>query len=94
MNWTRAFLHYGRTRRADDPAQRDDLLYSLLDAVTTPDPRFDAAYRFDAIFLAEPYPDGASRPGPAVKLLKKGVRARPERWQYPPPVETGAAAGR
>lgn len=63
-------------------------------AVTTLDPRFDAAYRFGAIFLAEPYPDGAGRPDPAVKLLKKGVRARPERWQYPPSVEPGAAARR
>lgn len=67
---------------------RRGLLHPLLDAVTTLDPRFGA------IFLAEPYPDGAGRPGPAVKLLKKGVRARPERWQYPPPVEPGAAARR
>lgn len=73
---------------------RRDLLHPLLDAVTTLDPRFDAAYRFGAIFLAEPYPDGAGRPEPAVKPLKKGVRARPERWQYPPSVEPGAAARR
>lgn len=53
-------------------------------------PGVDTAYRFCAIFLAEPYPDGAGRPDLAVKLLKKGVRARPERWQYPHTLEPGS----
>lgn len=73
---------------------RRALLHPLLDAAAAPDPRVADAHRFGAIFLAEPYPDGAGRSDPAVKLLKKGVRARPERWQYPPPVEPGAAARR
>lgn len=73
---------------------RRDLPHPLIDAAAAPDPRFAAAHRFGAIFPAEPYPDGAGRPDPAVQPLKKGVRARPERWQYPRPVEPGAAARR
>ena len=42
-----------------------DLLYPLLDLVTTLDPHFSIAYRFGAIFLAEAVPErsGPSRPG-------------------------------
>jgi hypothetical protein len=34
------------------------------------------------VFLAEGYPRGPGRPDLAVALLQKGLRARPERWQY------------
>ena len=49
---------------------------------TTLDPRFNIAYRFGAIFLAEPYPGGAGRPDLAIALLEKGLRARPDKWEY------------
>jgi hypothetical protein len=49
---------------------------------TTLDPRFIVAYRFGAIFLAEPQPGGAGRPDLAIALLKKGVAAMPQKWDY------------
>ena len=49
---------------------------------TTLDPRFDMAYRFGAVFLAEAYPAGAGRADLAIKLLEKGLRERPDKWEY------------
>ena len=46
------------------------------------DPQFNTAYRFGAIFLAEPYPGGAGRPDLAIALLQKGLAARPDKWEY------------
>ena len=54
----------------------------MLDITTTLDPRFNIAYRFGAVFLAEPYPGGAGRPDLAIALLEKGLRARPDKWEY------------
>ena len=34
------------------------------------------------IFLAEPYPGGAGRPDLAIALLEKGLRERPDKWEY------------
>ncbi len=80
--WIRALQHFGTTRRSDHTEKRYDLLYPLLDIATTLDPRFSIAYRFGAIFLAEPFPDGPGRPDQAVTLLQKGARQMPERWEY------------
>ena len=57
-------------------------LYTLLDITTSLDPLFDIAYRFGAVFLAEAYPAGAGRVDLAVKLLEKGIAARPDKWEY------------
>jgi hypothetical protein len=57
-------------------------LYPMLDVTTSLDPRFNVAYRFGAVFLAEPYPGGPGRPDLAIKLLEKGLRARPDKWEY------------
>lgn len=65
-------------RPDDDYSQ----LYTLLDITTTLDPRFNIAYRFGAIFLAESYPNGPGRPDLAIALLEKGLRARPDKWEY------------
>ena len=54
----------------------------MLDITTTLDPKFDIAYRFGAVFLAEAYPDGPGQPRKAVALLQKGFREMPNRWQY------------
>ena len=80
--WISTILHYGEIRRADDAAESYDLLYPLLDITTSLDPRFNIAYRFGAIFLAEAYPDGPGRPDLAVKLLEKGIRHMPDKWEY------------
>ena len=80
--WMRALQHYGYYRLHQDAPGRYQLLYPLLDLTTTLDPNFGVAYRFGAIFLAEPDPGGAGRPDLAVQLLEKGVRATPQKWQY------------
>lgn len=80
--WIRALQHYGSTRLSKKPDKRYDLLYPLLDLTTSLDPHFAIAYRFGAIFLAEGVPDGPGRPDQAIALLKKGMRAQPEKWQY------------
>jgi hypothetical protein len=96
--WIRAIQYYGGTKhrldtlasgrpmRAQAPASNTTaafpLLAPLLDITTTLDPRFNIAYRFGSIFLAEPYPRGADRPDLAIALLEKGLKARPDKWQY------------
>lgn len=91
--WVRAIQYYGGAKRRlaanvgpDPPASiaLDEYrqLYPMLDITTSLDPRFNIAYRFGSVFLAEPYPDGAGRPDLAVKLLEKGLSARPDKWEY------------
>src|ERR1700686_2364008 len=97
LYWIRAIQYYGGTKRrlasqwpqlapppmlAADPSAGYPLLYPLLDLTTSLDPRFNVAYRFGAIFLAEPYPRGPGRPDLAVTLLEKGIRENPDRWEY------------
>ena len=93
--WIRAIQYYGSTKRrlasqASGPeppaiiANTSDYhnLYKLLDLTTSLDPRFDIAYRFGAVFLAEGYPNGPGSPNLAIRLLEKGLRERPDKWQY------------
>lgn len=80
--WMRAIQHYGGTKRSTDPAKAFDRLYPLIDLATSLDPYFSTAYRFGAIFLSEPFPDGPGRPDQAIALLQKGLAAQPERWEY------------
>lgn len=94
LYWIRAIQHYGDMKLKAGQAQAPlpaaatheleayPLLYPLLDLTTTLDPRFNIAYRFGAIFLAEPYPGGAGRPDLAIALLEKGLRDRPDKWEY------------
>jgi len=93
LYWIRTLQHYGSTKRAlargpfvpgPPPMIADEypLLYPLLDITTTLDPRFKIAYRFGAVFLAEPHPTGPGRPELAQALLEKGIRAEPGRWEY------------
>jgi tetratricopeptide (TPR) repeat protein len=82
LYWIRAIQHYGDTQLSKSPTKQYSLLYPLLDLATTLDPRFTIAYRFGAIFLAEPFPDGAGRVDQAIALLNKGLVAEPGKWQY------------
>lgn len=98
LYWIRAIQYYGGTKQrldsiggmmasaAEPPpsiaADAYPLLYPLLDISTTLDPRFNIAFRFGAIYLAEPYPRGAGRPDLAIALLEKGLRERPDKWEY------------
>jgi hypothetical protein len=80
--WIRAIQHYGGEKRRTDSVRKYNALYPLLDIATTLDPNFTIAYRFGAIFLAEAYPGGPGRPDLAIRLLRKGLRATPRKWQY------------
>lgn len=87
LYWIRAIQYYGGTKlklpAGGDAAQEAyPSLYPMLDLTTTLDPRFNIAYRFGAIFLAEPYPAGAGRPDLALALLEKGLRETPDKWEY------------
>jgi hypothetical protein len=94
LYWIRAIQYYGGVKlrlQGRGPVSAPEvggspqdyaLLYPLLDLTTTLDPQFNIAYRFGAIFLAEPYPGGAGRPDLAIKLLEKGLAARPDKWEY------------
>lgn len=79
--WIRALQHFGTTRLSTDPDKSYALLHPLLDLATALDPHFTLAYRFGAIFLAEPFPDGPGLPDQAVALLERGLQANPDRWE-------------
>ena len=94
--WIRALQYYGATKRRlgpqstaagapaalAAPGSEYRALYPLLDITTSLDPRFNIAYRFGAVFLAEAYPAGPGRPDLAIALLEKGLRQRPDKWEY------------
>ena len=89
LYWIRALQYFGGTRRmldagqpVDDDRRQYAQLYPLLDLTTSLDPRFNLAYRFGAIFLAEPAPAGPGRTDLAIALLEKGLADRPEHWEY------------
>jgi hypothetical protein len=80
--WIRTIQYYGGTRLSTDPAKTFDRLQPMLDLTTSLDPYFNIAYRFGAIFLAEPFPAGAGRPDQAIALLTKGLETQPGRWEF------------
>ena len=94
LYWIRAIQYYGGVKLrfqkepppppqpGGAPVEAYPLLHPLLDLTTSLDPRFNIAYRFGSIFLAEPYPGGAGRPDLAITLLEKGLAARPDKWEY------------
>ncbi len=80
--WIRTIQHYGRDRKSTRQADRFALLQPLLDLTTTLDPYFNIAYRFGAVFLAMDLPNGPGRTDQGIALLEKGLKTRPDRWQY------------
>ena len=88
--WMRAVVYYGGKRGHYEDLKEQgiestvnyDLLYPLLDLVTTLDPHFMVAYRMGAIFLSEAYPAGPGRPDLAVALLQRGIDKDNGRWEY------------
>jgi hypothetical protein len=79
--WIRAIQHFGRERLTGEKGSYP-LLFPLLDMTTSLDPRFNIAYRFGSLFLAEPPPGGPGRPDLAIALLQKGIKEMPEKWEY------------
>ena len=89
LYWIRALQYYGGIQRAHQEGRRSlepgpeyGALFSFLDLATTLDPQFNIAYRFGAIFLSEPPPAGPGRTDLAIRLLNKGLAARPDKWEY------------
>jgi hypothetical protein len=94
LYWIRSLQYYGGIQRshgerpeveeqaaeAAKPEYRQ--LYPLLNLTTSLDPYFNLAYRFGAIFLSEAPPAGPGRPDLAIALLEKGLRFRPDKWEY------------
>jgi hypothetical protein len=78
--WLRTVQYFGSERRFARE-KRFDLLRPLIEITTDLDPRLEVAYRYGAIFLAEPAPEGAGRPREAVEVLEKGVRMNPRSWR-------------
>lgn len=80
--WMRAIQHYGRDMKSRRATGRFELLQPMLDVTTTLDPYFNIAYRFGAIFLSMPPPNGPGRTDQARALLDKGLHYNPSRWHY------------
>jgi tetratricopeptide (TPR) repeat protein len=89
LYWIRALQYYGgiqqahrEGRRSPEPGPEYSDLFPFLDLATSLDPQFNIAYRFGAIFLSEPAPAGPGRTDLAIRLLNKGLAARPDKWEY------------
>jgi hypothetical protein len=78
--WLRAVQYYGKQKLDGAPTSYADL-QPLLETATELDPRFDMVYRYGAVFLSEPMPVGAGRPGPGVAFLGKGADRNPTSWR-------------
>jgi hypothetical protein len=74
LYWLRTVQYFGGHRRQAE-GKRFELLHPLVDIATTLDPRFEMAYSYGAIFLAEPWPMGAGEPEKAAALLDRGAKA-------------------
>jgi tetratricopeptide (TPR) repeat protein len=80
LYWLRTVQYFGG-QRVYAKGKSFDLLRPLIDITTSLDPRFEIAYRYGAVFLAEPLPMGAGRPQEGIEILEKGVRAQPLSWR-------------
>jgi hypothetical protein len=78
--WLRTVQYYG-ARRAYTTNTRFELLRPMVEITVALDPRLEIAYRYGAIFLAEPFPIGAGQPEAAVALLERGMKAMPSNWR-------------
>lgn len=78
--WLRTVQYFGG-QRAYAEGKSFELLHPLVDITTTLDPRLGIAYKYGAIFLAEPRPIGAGDARGGIALLEKGVAANPLDWR-------------
>jgi len=74
--WLRFIQYYGEHRMTD---ARFELMYHILDILTTLDPKFIYAYTLGGLMLTH----DAERPDQARLLLKKGMLMRPDDWRLP-----------
>jgi hypothetical protein len=80
LYWLRTVQYFG-SERVFAREKRFDLLYPLIEITTTLDPRMEIAYRYGAVFLAEPFPIGAGQPDRAIEVLARGTRNMPDSWR-------------
>jgi hypothetical protein len=78
--WLRTVQYFG-AERAFATNKRFELLSPLISITTTLDPRLEIAYRYGAIFMAEPWPVGAGQPDQAIALLRRGAQNNPSAWR-------------
>jgi hypothetical protein len=78
--WLRTVQYFGG-ERAFAADKRFELLYPLIEITNTLDPRMEIAYRYGAVFLAEPRPIGAGRPDLGIAVLERGVRNNRASWR-------------
>jgi hypothetical protein len=78
--WLRTVQYFGGQRRQKGE-KNFALLKPLIDITTTLDPELEIAYRYGAIFLCEPPPEGAGRCEDGLALLEQGAAALPKDWR-------------
>lgn len=74
--WLRFIQYYGEHRMTD---ARFELMYHILDILTTLDPKFLYSYTLGALMLTH----DAQRPDQAEALLRKGMYLNPNEWRIP-----------
>ncbi len=74
--WLRFIQYYGEHRLTD---ARFELMYHILDILTTLDPKFTYAYTLGGLMLTH----DAGRPDQAKQLLMKGMEKNPDEWRMP-----------
>lgn len=74
--WLRAIQYYGHHLMTD---RRYTWLGHIFNILTQLDPRFVGAYRFGGMTLAW----DAREPEEAIRLLRRGMRLNPLRWEFP-----------
>lgn len=74
--WLRFIQYYGEHRMAD---AQFELMYHILDVLTTLDTRFAYAYTLGGLMLTH----DAQRPDQARALLKKAMVSDPDEWRFP-----------
>ena len=74
--WLRFIQYYGEHRMSD---AKFELMYHILDILTTLDSKFVYAYSLGALMLTH----DAREPDQARNLLRKGITSNPDEWRIP-----------
>ena len=78
--WLRTVQYFGQ-QRAFGVSKTYALLEPLIEVTTDLDPKLEVAYRYGALFLCEPWPQGKGDPQAGIRMLEKGVRNLPQSWR-------------
>jgi hypothetical protein len=78
--WLRSVQYYGAEHAFAADAEYT-LLEPLINIAVELDPNMEIAYRYGAIFLCEPKPNGKGDAPAGIALLERGARALPNSWR-------------